>query len=186
MLTLIADPKGLWYLNRASGGVLLVVWTAAIVLGQLAAVRSARATLPRFAWLELHRNLVVVGVFVLVVHVATAVLDDYVDIGVADVVLPFRTHYQPFWLGLGALAADLAIVIVVTTTLRHRIPRVWAVVHRAAYALWPLAVGHGVGIGTDASTVPLSVGSVAVVAAAGGARLLLVARERNREHRWAP
>ena len=53
-------------------------------------------------------------------------------------------------MGLGALAFDLLIALIVTSLLRARIGhRVWRTVHWAAYASWPVAVAHGLGTGTD-------------------------------------
>jgi methionine sulfoxide reductase heme-binding subunit len=50
--------------------------------------------------------------------------------------------------GLGALALDLVLAVVATSLLRHRIGlRSWWILHLSSYALWPLAVLHGWGIG---------------------------------------
>jgi hypothetical protein len=62
--------------------------------------------------------------------------------------VPFVSAYHPFWLGLGAVALDLILAVVVTSLLRLRIGlRQWRAVHLSAYALWPVAMLHGVGIG---------------------------------------
>jgi methionine sulfoxide reductase heme-binding subunit len=85
------------------------------------------------------------------VHIATVVIDPYVTINLSDVLLPFGASYRPLWLGLGALAFDLLLAVVVTSLLRVRIGRrAWRMVHWAAYAAWPAAVLHGLGAGTDA------------------------------------
>jgi methionine sulfoxide reductase heme-binding subunit len=56
--------------------------------------------------------------------------------------------YHPFWLGLGATAFDLFVALLVSSLLRPRInPRLWRGLHRAAYACWPVAVTHALGIG---------------------------------------
>jgi threonine/homoserine/homoserine lactone efflux protein len=44
------------------------------------------------------------------VHVATAIADPYVSIAVVAVVIPFTSAYEPFWLGIGAMALVLAII----------------------------------------------------------------------------
>ena len=78
------------------------------------------------------------------------VIDPYAQIDLLDVVLPFRSQYAPFWIGLGTLALDLLVVLVVTALLRHRMsPRVFRAVHLATYALWPVAFAHALGSGTD-------------------------------------
>jgi methionine sulfoxide reductase heme-binding subunit len=149
-LPLLGDPSALWYLNRATGLVLLVLFSLALLLGQLATARNANGRIPRFVTLELHRNITLVALGLLVLHVLTAVIDDYVDISLLDAVVPARSPYRPVWLALGTLAVDLLIVIGLTTLVRHRIPyRTWRFTHYLAYACWPLAVVHGLGTGTD-------------------------------------
>ena len=50
--------------------------------------------------------------------------------------------------GLGTVAFDLLLALVVTSLLRERIGyRVWRAVHWAAYAAWPIALVHGLGTG---------------------------------------
>ena len=65
--------------------------------------------------------------------------------------MPFGSAYRAFWLGLGAVAFDFLVAIVVTSILRvHVGHRVWRAVHWLAYACWPVAVLHGLGTGSDA------------------------------------
>ena len=59
----------LWYLNRGTGVVLLIVFTATVVLGVLATGRSATPLWPRFVTQGLHRSLAALSVFMLVAHV---------------------------------------------------------------------------------------------------------------------
>ena len=111
-------------------------------------------------------------------------LDGYVDIGVTDVLVPFVSAYRPLWLGLGTVALDLLLAVLVTSLLRARLGhRAWRAVHRLAYASWPVALVHGIGIGTDTGTdwmTWLTVCCVAAVAAAAGLRLAHSARAARR------
>jgi sulfoxide reductase heme-binding subunit YedZ len=78
------------------------------------------------------------------------VLDPYVTIGWLAVVVPFTSHYEPLWLGLGALAIDLTAAVVITSLLRFRLGlRLWRAVHWLAYAAWPVAAIHGIGAAAD-------------------------------------
>ena len=66
----------------------------------------------------------------------------------------FLGAYKPFWLGLGTLAFDVLLVVVVTSVLRRRIGvRLFRAVHWGTYALWPIALAHALGNGTDPSHV---------------------------------
>ena len=65
--------------------------------------------------------------------------------------MPFLGAYRPLWLGLGTLVFDLLAVVMVTSLLRHRLGvRVFRAVHWATYAVWPVAMAHALGNGTDA------------------------------------
>ena len=138
----------LWYVSRGTGLALLIMLTAVVVLGALHSGRFAARRWPRFAIAEVHRNLSLVTLAFLVVHVATAIIDPYAGIRWLDALLPFVSTYEPFWLGLGAVASDLFLALIVSSMLRPRIsPRAWRGLHWTAYACWPIALVHGFGIG---------------------------------------
>lgn len=140
----------LWYVSRATGILALLLLTGTVALGALTGGRASAPGWPRFALAAMHRNLSLLTLAFVVVHVATAVIDDYAGIAWLDTVLPFVSVYHPFWLGLGAAAFDLLLALLATSLLRTRIPpRVWRAVHWAAYACWPVALLHGFGIGAD-------------------------------------
>lgn len=144
------NAKALWYMTRGFGLVDLVLLTATVVMGITQVVRYARPGLPRFVISALHKNISLLAVLFLVIHVVTAVLDTYVSISVADVFIPFVGTYRPLWLGLGALSLDLLVALVITSLVRERLgPRLWRLLHWAAYLCWPVAVLHGLGTGTD-------------------------------------
>jgi sulfoxide reductase heme-binding subunit YedZ len=157
----------LWVVGRASGAVALLLLTAVVLLGIV--TRSGRPLpgLPRFAVLLAHRNLALLATVFVVLHVGTLLLDSYAKLNLADVVVPFAGSFKPFWQGLGTVAFDLILAIVLTSLLRHRLGlRVFRAVHWFTYAMWPIALLHAVGNGTDASSgwfLWLAVGSVLLV-----------------------
>ena len=163
----------LWYLNRATGVVLVAVLTLATALGILA-IRGGSRWWPRFALQSLHRNVSLLAVALLLTHAVTPVLDTYVNhyapIAWQDLVLPFVSAYKPLALGLGTLALDVLAVVVLTSLARRRFGhRTWFALHLLAYVSWALGVAHGFLIGTDARTtwgLAVTVTSVAVVAVA--------------------
>jgi predicted ferric reductase len=163
-----------WYLARGTGAAMLVLLTLTLVLGIVNVRRWAPRGLQRFVLDDLHRTLGLLVVVLLGVHVASNVLDAFVSISLVDAVVPFVGSYHPFWLGLGALSLDLLAALIVTSLLRARIGlRAWRAVHWVAYASWPIAVAHGIGMGTDASgwLLWLTIACAALVAVAVTARL---------------
>lgn len=142
----------LWYLARGTGVVSLALLTATVLLGLTSVTRWSSARWPRFVTVSLHRNISLLSVVFLVVHIGSSVLDTYTKISLTDAFVPFVGSYRPVWLGLGALAFDLILALIVTSLIRVRLGlRLWRSVHWLAYAAWPVAVLHGLGTGTDAS-----------------------------------
>jgi len=159
----------LWYLTRGAGVVALLLLTASTVLGVLTAGRWRSERWPRFAVAELHRNLTLLAMAFVGIHVGTTIADAYAPVGVKDVFVPFASHYRPIWLGLGALAFDVLLAIAISSALRRHIGyRSWRVLHWSAYASWPLALAHALGSGSDART-----GWMALLAVACGAAVVL-------------
>ena len=161
--------NALWYLGRGTGVSVLVLFTLVMVFG--VAVRTGRPLpgLPRFALAALHRTTSLTALGLLAVHIVTLLSDPYAQLRLLDVVLPFGGAYKPLWLGFGTLAADLVVVLIVTSLLRQRIGRrAWRVLHWTAYACWPLAMAHAIGNGTDGTSTWL-------LAAAGACALAVIA-----------
>ena len=144
------DGPLLWYLNRATGVVAIVLLTITTVLGVLAIGGKPARGIPRFVTQACHRNVALLAFLLLGVHLVTAVLDTFVEIRWYEVFIPFVGSFEPLWVGFGALAVDLMIVVVVTSLFRTRMNHgLWRGIHITAYALWGLAIGHGIGVGTD-------------------------------------
>jgi sulfoxide reductase heme-binding subunit YedZ len=144
----------LWYTARGTGITTLVMLTIVVALG--IGSRSGRELfgLPRFAVAIVHRNAALLSVVLLGIHITTLLLDAKAHLHITDVLIPFVGSYRPFWQGLGTLALELIVALVVTGLLRHRMSeRVWRAVHWLAYLCWPVAVAHGLGTGTDRGTV---------------------------------
>lgn len=174
----------LWYANRATGAVCLVLFTVVVLLGIAVRLRGRIPGLPRFGTINLHRTLSLSATAFLALHITTATVDSYVNITILDAVIPFVSDYQPLWLGLGTVAFDLLLAVVITSLLRNRIGhRTWRAMHWLAYASWPVALVHGIGIGTDTGTdwmTWLTIACVATALAAAGTRVTLGVRASRR------
>jgi len=143
-----------WYVIRASGVVALTLLSVTVVLGLLNRTRVGSDRWPRFVIDRLHRNASLLAVAFLCVHIVTAVTDTFVSVRLVAAVIPFYGSYRPFWVGLGAVAVDLIVAVLITSLVRVRLGvRAWRGVHWLAYIAWPVAVAHGLGIGTDSGRV---------------------------------
>ena len=179
----------LWYTTRGAGAVSLMLLSGVVALGLLTRARVMSPRWPRFLTAALHRDLALMSLVFLGLHIVTAVVDPYAHLGIVAAVIPFGSYYRTFWLGLGTIAFELILALIATSLLRHVIGlRAWRAVHWLAYAAWPVAVVHGLGTGTDASSLwllSITVLCVAGVLAAAAVRFLaggdsVLAGERRR------
>jgi hypothetical protein len=170
MVFAASSPSPLWFITRATGAISLVLLTLTAALG-IANVRRTRiGDTPRFVLDSVHRSASLLAVSFVAVHILTTLLDAFAPITMVDIVIPFGSTYRPVWLGLGAVAFDLLLAIVVTSLVRRRLGyRAWRTTHWLAYATWPVALVHGLGTGTDTRThwmLVLAAGCVAIMLAA--------------------
>jgi predicted ferric reductase len=160
----------LWYTTRGAGAVSLVLLSAVVVLGILSVLRVQTSGWPRFLTVGLHRNLSLMTLVFLALHIVTAVVDPFTHLGWLAAVVPFSSYYRTVWLGLGTIAFELLLAIVVTSLIRGFIGQAaWRLVHWLSYASWPIAVLHGAGTGTDAFSAWLLALQAACVIAVLGA-----------------
>jgi DMSO/TMAO reductase YedYZ heme-binding membrane subunit len=143
-------PSAYWYLARGTGAVSLVLLTVSVVIGVLGSLRYSGQRWPRFAVDTVHRDVSLLVVVLLAIHIVTSVLDSFAPVALTDAVIPFASSYRPLWMGLGALSFDILLALVITSLVRRRLGyRRWQAIHWLAYACWPIAVLHGLGTGSD-------------------------------------
>ena len=146
----LTPSLALWYFTRGSGALSLVLLTMSFALGTPTLLSWGNERFPRLVVQLLHRNVSLLVVVFVFLHVATTVVDGFAPIGWLDAIIPFRAGYRPIWLGLGAVAGDLLLALIITSLLRVRNGYArWRNVHMLAYAMWPIALVHGLGTGSD-------------------------------------
>jgi sulfoxide reductase heme-binding subunit YedZ len=153
----------------------MLLITASVVLGNGEERGWRPAKAPRYALAALHRTVSMLALAALAVHIVTTIADPFPKIGIGAAFIPFATNYRSLWMGLGTVASDLLVALVITSLVRRRLGyRAWRAVHWAAYACWPVAILHGLGTGSDTKStwmLALTLGAVAAVLVAVLARL---------------
>jgi methionine sulfoxide reductase heme-binding subunit len=170
-----------------TGVIATAALTAVVVLGILVHGKRRLPGLTRHAGMDWHKNLSLLAVVLLAVHVLAAVTAPYAGVGVAAVVIPFVSARQPLWIGLGAVSVDLLVAVVVTSLVRVRLGRRWwLAVHWLSYACWPAALAHAIGIGPglrNGRLLDLAVACIAAVVIAAAWRLAWALRTVPRARR---
>jgi DMSO/TMAO reductase YedYZ heme-binding membrane subunit len=165
-----------------SGAFALIALTVAVAAGLVATDRLVMAPAGRVMSQAVHRALSLAAVGFLATHVVLEVLAHRSR--PIDAVGPFLASGQRLYLGLGTLASDLVLLVLVTGVARARFagwPAAWRAVHVTAYLAWPLAILHGLLAGRHAKPyVSWSYGGcLALVALALAIRLVATIRSRT-------
>jgi len=139
-----------WYLARASGIVAFVLLTTAVILGLTLSGRAKLRYWPRFAVEDVHRFAgLLTGTFVSI-HVLTLFVDSYLPFSLTQLAVPGASSYRPLATALGVVAAELLLALALTNRYRKKLSyRFWRRAHYLNFAVWGLALGHGIFAGTD-------------------------------------
>jgi len=172
-----------WFVARSSGIVALVLLTVTVVWGLLYSTRLLGGK-PTPKWLlDLHRFLGGLAVLFTGMHLAGLVADNFVHFGVAEILVPFASEWQPGAVAWGVVAFYLLVAVEVTSLVMRRLPRrLWRLVHTTSWVLFWMAVVHGATAGTDAGNkvyMAVSLASVALVLFLTVVRLLTSRRVRQ-------
>lgn len=136
------------FLEFYSGVFALVGLSAAVVAGVVATQRVVGVRL-RILAQAAHRATALMAVGFLTAHVVLKIMEAHAS--ALDAVLPFAGA-RGVYVGLGTIASNVLIVVLATGVLRGRFVAlsrawVWRAVHALAYAMWPLAIYHGLTAG---------------------------------------
>ena len=124
----------------------LIGLTGSVVAGLLATDRIVMTPGHRVMAQAVHRAMSFGALAFLIIHIVTEILAQRAH--VIDAVIPFLSPYRTFYIGLGTIASDLIIAIVVTSILRRRFTGHgaawrWRAIHYSAYAAFVFGVLHG-------------------------------------------
>jgi DMSO/TMAO reductase YedYZ heme-binding membrane subunit len=166
-----------------SGVLALIALTASVGVGIVATDRIVMAPGSRVVAQAVHRAVSFGALAFLVTHIVLEILAHRSR--VIDAFVPFLAHGRTFYIGLGTVASDLVVLLIVTGIARGRFaarrPWTWRAIHATAYVAWPLSIVHGLLAGRTAKPyVDWSYGAcVAAVALALLIRFVATIRSRR-------
>ncbi|MBS1120569.1 MAG: hypothetical protein H6Q90_2797, partial [Deltaproteobacteria bacterium] len=107
----------------------------------------------------------------------------YIRFDLVDLAVPFASSYRPLAVGLGVIAAYLAVVVHVSFGLRRRLgTKLWRRLHALSFVAFVAASVHAIAAGSDSRTP----WAVALYATPLGLVLALVVYRVARRRRPAP
>ncbi|HEY1641402.1 MAG TPA: hypothetical protein VGG35_11990 [Streptosporangiaceae bacterium] len=168
------------FLLKYMGVFALIGLTTAVGVGLVATDRIVMRPGHRVVAQAVHRGVSLAAITSLVAHIVLEIVAHRSQ--VIDAVVPFLAQNRTLYVGLGTVASDLVVLIVITGFLRGRFagnhPAAWRALHAIAYLAWPLSIIHGLMAGRTAKPyVDWSYGAcVALVALALGIRFAATIR----------
>ena len=124
----------------------LIGLTASVGVGLVATDRIVMSPGHRVMAQAVHRAVSFGALAFLVIHIVTEILAQRSH--VIDAVIPFLSPYRTFYIGLGTIASDLILLIVITSMFRKRFTAHgkawrWRAIHYSSYLAFVLGVLHG-------------------------------------------
>ena len=158
-----------WYVARAGGLVAFSLLTVCVLLGLLLSGRARLAAWPRFALEDVHRFAgLLTGTFI-VIHGGALLLDGFMPFSLADLLVPGVAPWRPLATALGVVAAELLVALALANRYRSRLSyRFWRRTHYLNFAVWLLALVHGIAAGSDSDTAWAMAVYIAAAAAVAG------------------
>ncbi len=157
-----------WFVARATGIVAYLLLVIGVTTGLLVSSGLLLSRVRGDWLLDWHRFLGGLATLFTLGHLVGLWLDDVVDFGLADLLVPLVAEYRPVPVALGVVAWWLLVAVEVTSLARDRLPRrAWRLVHWLSYPVFVLATVHLLTAGTDARHVlvlAVTGAAVAVVA----------------------
>jgi predicted ferric reductase len=176
-------PQAYWYISRACAFVAFgLVWLSMLAgLGITTQLASRWPSLP--GSFELHRFTALLGLGFAVIHALVLLGDQYIGYNLGQILVPFLgSTYRPAWVGFGQVAIYLLGVVAFSFYVKDRLGiYAWRLIHMLSFALFLMTVAHGLGSGTDSSSLwaqALYWGSAISVLGLSVYRIVAVRRKR--------
>jgi DMSO/TMAO reductase YedYZ heme-binding membrane subunit len=124
----------------------LIALCASVVLGLVATDRMILNPDHRIWMQSAHRAASFGALVFLIIHIVTEILAQRVH--ALDAFVPFLSPFRTFYIGLGTIASDLILLLVITGILRKRFTAKgnawrWRAIHYTSYVAFVFGVWHG-------------------------------------------
>jgi predicted ferric reductase len=145
------EPQAYWFLARASAFVAFTMIAASMVFGLLITNKMARIWPGGAAAVDLHEHFTLLGLGFALFHALVLLGDRYIGYTLTQVLLPFSgSSYRPLWVGIGQVCLYLLALVTLSFYIRKPLGHTaWRAIHYLSFAVFLMALAHGVLSGTD-------------------------------------
>jgi predicted ferric reductase len=163
-----ADSRVYWYMARSAGIVAYLLLWGSVAAGIAISNKLLNGLVKPAAVFEVHKTLSILALIVGMFHGFILLGDTYMNFSVLDLLIPFHSPYQPFWVGLGILGLYLMAILVGSFYIKKRIgQRAWRLLHYTSFGVWIMTSLHGIAAGTDTQPVLMKMLYAAAIVSVG-------------------
>jgi predicted ferric reductase len=147
------EPKAYWYLARSSAVVAYGLTWLSMLFGLLITSKAARLWPGGPVAFDLHQHSSLLGLAFGLFHALILLGDRYIAATPAQILVPFAySAYRPLWVGLGQIALYLMAIVGLSFYIKGVLGRrAWRLIHFLSFALFALALAHGIFSGSDSA-----------------------------------
>ncbi len=145
-----------WYITRAAGISAYILMFLIVVLGAGMTTGYLYKYLnPVRSWIT-HKYLSLAMFLVLLAHMTALLFDNFINLHLKDILIPFYSDFSPWLLSLGILGFYILLAVIFTSIwFRLKYKRAWRSVHYFVYVLFTFSFVHGLFLGTDSQTLAM-------------------------------
>jgi len=144
------EPKVYWYLSRGTAFASFGLLWLSMALGLMISNKLARMWPGGPIAFDLHQYTSILGLGMAIFHAFILLGDSYINYSVAQVLTPFASSYESYWVGLGQVGIYLWLLLVLSFYVRKTIgTKSWRLLHFVSFVSFTLAMIHGINSGSD-------------------------------------
>jgi predicted ferric reductase len=142
-----------WYAVRVVGFAGYIVLAASVVYGLMLSTKLLDAIAHRPVSFALHKDLSLVGLFLLGLHGLLLLGDASYPFTLRSIIVPFASPYAPLSVGIGQLAFYATAIVTASFYVRRHIGQsVWRIIHYVTFLAFVGGTVHGIMSGTDSGS----------------------------------
>jgi predicted ferric reductase len=117
----IGNTHTTWYITRSASWVAYFLLWFSMVWGLVIPTKFFNRYLSPTFVVDFHEYISILAIGFIVLHVGVLLVDQYLPFTIAQILVPFRAPYRPFWVGLGTIGFYLTLLVTITFYLRKKI-----------------------------------------------------------------
>ncbi len=150
-----AGSRVYWHMARSAGVVAYLSLWGSVLWGLMVTNKVLDGVVKPLITFEMHQFLSILALAFSGFHGFILLGDRYVEFGLGELLIPFKSPYEPVWVGVGVLAFYLTAILAISFYVKKRIgQRAWRLIHYLSFLGWVMVVFHGLMSGSD-SGAPL-------------------------------